>query len=106
MEVFPKVHTGHSTLLLVHLQAYLLWYVVQAVFKMKNVLPQVKLGLSETSARLWPFLKPTGWNSAGGFAGKVQHDPRFLTTVSWVGTNSSFSWLECTPWSCRVAGGG
>lgn len=82
MEVFPKVHVGHITVLLVHLQAYLLWYVIQAVFKTRNVFPQVKLCLSETSAKLWPFLKPTGWNSAGGFAGKAQREPRFLITPS------------------------
>lgn len=90
MEVFPKVHSGCSTLLLVHLPAFLWWCVVQAVFKMRNVLPQVKLGLSETSAKLRSFLKPTGWNSAGGFAGKVHCELCFLMTPSQVGANSCF----------------
>lgn len=88
MEVFPKVHLGRRTLLLVHLQASLLCYVVQAVIKMRNVLPQVKLGLCKTSAKLWSFLKPTGWNSAGAFAGKVQRELCFLLTPSWLGANS------------------
>lgn len=44
--------------------------------------------MSKTSAKLWSFLKPTGWNSAGGFAGKVQREPCFLIAPSRLGANS------------------
>lgn len=69
------------------------WYVVQAAFEMRDVLPWIKPGPAETSAVLWSFLKPAGWDPAGGqrqeiLPGRWQDEPWFLIARPRVGANS------------------
>lgn len=76
-------------------------YMVQAAFKMRNVLPWIKLGLAEISAELWCFLKPTRWDSAHGqrqavLLGRCRMSCAFSSPDHGLGQTPSFPWLGCT----------